>query len=310
MSRMNIVVLGGSGMLGSMIADVLSRDPELNVSATVRSQILADRSRRILPEVEWRVLDAATAGRDAIQKAINGARWIINAIGITKPYVHDEDPAEVENAIRINSLFPHELAVCAQASDARVIQIATDCVYSGHTGSYCETDVHDPLDVYGKTKSLGEVLYPGTYCLRCSIIGPEPKSYVFLVEWFRRQPKDAELNGFLNHQWNGITTLHFARLCSAAIKSGTALSRLQHVIPRGTVSKYELLKIFATQFQRDDIRINPTEAKTIVDRTLSTRSEDLNRSLWSQAGYSEPPTISAMIAELATFNYRFGSSGL
>ncbi len=63
-------------------------------------------------------------------------------------------------------------------------------------------------------------------------------------------------------------------------------------------------------FKRHDIRISPTEAKAIVDRTLSTKSEDLNRSLWAHAGYSEPPTIPAMIAELASFDYRFGNSTL
>jgi len=310
MSRTNVTVLGGSGMLGSMVAEVLSRDPELNVSATVRSQTLADHCKHILPDVEWRIFEAVSTGRDAILRAINGAHWIINAIGITKPYAHDDDPPQVENAIRINSSFPYDLSACARPLGAKVIQIATDCVYSGRTGSYSETDLHDPLDVYGKTKSLGEVLYPGTHCLRCSIIGPEPKSYVFLIEWFRRQPNRAELNGFVNHQWNGVTTLHFARLCSGAIRSGIPLSRLQHVIPTGSLSKYELLRAFASHFQRDDIQIYPTEAKVVVDRTLSTKYEALNRSLWAQAGYAEPPTIPAMVAELASFDYRFGNSTL
>ena len=244
---MNVIVLGGSGMLGSMIADVLSRDPEINVSATVRNQALADRSCRVLPEVEWRVLDC-TADRDTIQKAITGARWIINAIGITKPYVHDEDPAEVENAIRINSLFPHELALCAQASGARVIQIATDCVYSGHTGSYCETDLHDPLDVYGKTKSLGEVLYPGTHCLRCSIIGPEPKSYVFLLNGSaaaeRRRIKWLRQSSMERHNHSAFCAL--MRRCHQVRDSQchdcSMLSRVEPYL------KYELLKIFATDY--------------------------------------------------------------
>jgi dTDP-4-dehydrorhamnose reductase len=309
-SRTNVTILGGSGMLGSMVADVLSRDPELNISATVRSQTLANRFAGILPEVEWRVFEAATAGRDAILGAMNGAHWIINAIGITKPYAHDDNPAEVENAIRINSLFPYDLSACARTLGAKILQIATDCVYSGHTGSYLETDLHDPLDVYGKTKSLGEVLYPGSHCLRCSIIGPEPKSYAFLVEWFRRQPNGAEVNGFINHQWNGVTTLHFARLCSGAIKSEIPLSRLQHVIPSGSLSKYELLRAFGTYFQRGDIRITPTKAKVVIDRTLSTKYEALNQSLWGEAGYVEPPTIPVMVAELASFDYRFGSSTL
>ena len=65
---------------------------------------------------------------------------------------------------------------------ARVLQIATDCVYSGAQGAYVETDLHDALDVYGKTKSLGECQEPNVYHLRCSIIGPEPKDFKFLIE--------------------------------------------------------------------------------------------------------------------------------
>ena len=35
------------------------------------------------------------------------------------------------------------------------------------------------LDVYGKTKSLGEAYDLNVHHLRCSIIGPEPKEYKF-----------------------------------------------------------------------------------------------------------------------------------
>ena len=49
-------------------------------------------------------------------------------------------------------------------------------------GVYVETDLHDALDVYGKTKSLGECQEPNVYHLRCSIIGPEPKDFKFLIE--------------------------------------------------------------------------------------------------------------------------------
>jgi dTDP-4-dehydrorhamnose reductase len=310
MGQINVIVLGGSGMLGSMVVDVLSRDPELKVLATVRTPALAEHYRTLLPTVEWKVFRVGAEEPDSVARAVSGAHWIINAIGITKPYVQDDNPAEIRNAIEINSLFPYNLAACARTLGAKVIQIATDCVYSGHTGSYHEADPHDPLDVYGKTKSLGEASCAGTHCLRCSIIGPEPKSFVFLIEWFLRQPVGAALNGFINHQWNGITTLHFARLCIGAIKSGTPMSSLQHVIPNGSVSKYELLQIFANQFQRSDIKISRTEAKVVVDRTLATKYEDLNRTLWLNAGYSEPPTIPAMVAELAKFEYRFGSSAL
>jgi dTDP-4-dehydrorhamnose reductase len=306
MSKTKIVVLGGSGMLGSMLANALSREPEFTVSATVRSPELADRCRCTLPEVDWRILKLPCRDAEPLAAALKDAEWIINAIGITKPYVHDDDPAEIENALRINSLFPYDLAAHAAASGARLLQIATDCVYSGREGLYSEASIHDPFDVYGKTKSLGEVAHPVANHLRCSIIGPEPKSYVFLAEWFRRQAAGAEVSGFTNHQWNGITTLHFARLCAGIIRTAAPPHRVQHVVPAAPVSKYDLLRLFAASFGRPDIRINPVEAKTMIDRTLTTNHPEVNRELWSAAGYEAPPTIARMVEELAAFDYRFG----
>ncbi len=59
---------------------------------------------------------------------------MVNAIGLTKPYIHDDEPAEVEVAIGVNAAFPFRLAREAAAVDAHVLQIATDCVYSGSAG--------------------------------------------------------------------------------------------------------------------------------------------------------------------------------
>lgn len=295
----DVVVLGGSGMLGSMVVDVLQREPGLGVAATVRSQAAAARLSKVFPDVKWRMLDAGSFGQ--IREAIDGAGWIVNAIGITKPYAHDQIASEVENAIRINSVFPYELSAAAGESGANVLQIATDCVYSGRQGAYSENDPHDPLDVYGKTKSLGEVLHPDTHCIRCSIIGPELNSRNYLFEWFRSQPVDAEIKGFVNHQWNGVTTLHFGKLCAGLIKSSIALSHIQHAVPTGTISKYELLRCFAEQFDRRDIAITPTEATAVIDRTLSTAHDHVNRDMWRAAGYEQPPTVPQMVCELAEF---------
>lgn len=301
-----VVVLGGSGMLGSMVTDYLSRDSGLNVAATVRSVVLAERCRSRLPQIDWLLFDAAVADRNILRSTIAGAAWVVNAIGLTKPYTHDDDPLEIERAVRINVLFPYLLSQCAAEVGAHILQIATDCVYAGTRGSYVEGDPHDALDVYGKTKSLGEASLPNMHCLRCSIVGPEPKAYVFLLEWFRHQPRGAQLNGYTNHQWNGVTTLHFARLCHGIITHGLDLPHLQHVIPNGMVSKAELLHCFACEFRRPDLTISPVQAKMVADRTLATVNESLNRQLWTAAGYPEPPSVPQMVAELARFDYRLG----
>ncbi|MDO8578785.1 MAG: SDR family oxidoreductase [Dehalococcoidales bacterium] len=301
-----VIVLGGSGMLGSMVADSLSRNKGLNVAATVRTQELAGKCRERLPGVNWVIFDGGSPDVETRLDVIRGNDWVINAIGITKPLIHDNNPAEVERAVLINSLLPHQIARQAQKHGVRVLQIATDCVFSGNKGSYIETDAHDALDAYGKTKSLGEVNYPQINHLRCSIIGPEPKEHKFLLDWFVRQPKNASVNGYTNHRWNGVTTLNFARVCEGIIIRDISLSHLQHIVPGGEVTKCDMLGEFARSFHREDVDIKPAQAAAVIDRTLKTSNEPLNKALWAAAGYSNPPTVPQMIAEMAAFDFKLG----
>lgn len=298
----NVLVLGGSGMLGSMVVDELSRDPRLTVTATVREDGLRRTFAERYPSAAWTLFDGTGDGIDP--GLFRGQQWVVNAIGITKPLIRDDRADEIERAIEINARLPHRIAHAAAAAGARVLQIATDCVYSGKRGRYTETDAHDALDVYGKTKSLGETFQDNVHHLRCSIIGPEPKDFKFLIEWFRRQPKGASVNGFTNHQWNGVTTLQFARLCRGAILEGLALPHLLHVVPSGSLSKAEMLHEFARVYQRGDVAVNDVEAGTVIDRTLETAQPDLNRALWRAAGYDTPPTVAQMIGEVAAYEYR------
>lgn len=301
-----VIVLGGSGMLGSMVADSLSRSKNLSVSSTVRTEEIAAGFRRLLPQVDWVIFKAGEPDSEKKLELLQGFDWAVNAIGVIKPYIHDDNPAEVERAVLINSLMPQQIARQAAKTGTKVIQIATDCVYSGNKGNYVETDAHDALDAYGKTKSLGECTSSQVCHLRCSIIGPELKEHRSLLDWFTRQPKGAAVNGYTNHRWNGVTTLQYARICEGIITRDIKLPRLQHVIPSGDITKCEMLKHFGKAFQREDISINPSQAAVIIDRTLKTNNEQLNKELWAAAGYERLPTVPEMISEVAAFDYRLG----
>src|SRR4030095_3315524 len=97
-----VIVLGGSGMLGSMVARYLSSYDDLDVSATVRTTDLATAWRERVPRVVWRIFDAE--GKHPVQAfdVIDGNEWIVNCIGIVKPLIREDEPAEGESAIRIN----------------------------------------------------------------------------------------------------------------------------------------------------------------------------------------------------------------
>lgn len=285
-------------MLGSMVLDVFSHDEDFKVIATIRSS----KEKSLLKKyqnIEFRELDVEDADLSTLKSALKDTDWIINCIGIIKTYIHDDNAPEVARAVRINALFPYLLA--SALDNSKVIQITTDCVYSGKKGGYQESDSHDASDVYGKTKSIGEVYLKNMYNIRCSIIGPELSSHTSLMDWFLNSPKNAKVNGYKNHFWNGVTTLHFAKICIGIIKKDIKIGHLQHVIPADKVSKMQMLKLFAKNFDRADIEILPTSESGAVDRTLKTEKQKINEKIWFSAGYKTIPTIAKMIEELGDY---------
>lgn len=296
-----VCILGASGMLGSAILDVFAQDGSVTVAATVRDEELLDTLANTYPKVTFHTFDAENTSFAEVAELISDMDYVVNAIGIIKPYIHDTVPAETERAVRVNALFPHILAKAAAETQTIVLQIATDCVYSGKKGAYIETDVHDALDVYGKSKSLGEVAAASLCHLRCSIIGPEPKAHVSLLDWFLGQADGASVNGYTNHHWNGVTTITFGKLCLGIVKKGVALPQLQHVVPTGKIAKSDLLKAFAAAYNRTDITVNPGAAEMVVDRTLATTQPDSNAAIWEAAGYTSIPTVEDMVKEMATY---------
>lgn len=287
----NVLVLGSTGMLGSMVYDVLRKDGPLSVSGTARDAEASSAASSV------RRLHAESG--DTVD--LYGVDWVVNCIGVIKPYIRDDNRDEAMRAIHVNALFPMRLAAAAERSGTRVIQIATDCVYSGRDGNYDERAAHDATDVYGKTKSMGEVRSPKVIHLRCSIIGPEVRGFVSLLAWFLKQDANATLNGYRNHRWNGVTTLHFAKICAGIIRQAPTLPHVQHVVPSGDVTKAELLRSFAREYGRKSVTIKDVDAPTVVDRCLRTTNPELNTALWSAAGYSAPPTVEAMVHELALY---------
>jgi dTDP-4-dehydrorhamnose reductase len=277
------LILGTNGMLGSMVRNVLETEG-ISVIGTCKK-----------PQDSSNIKFDAEA--DSIGDLVESVHpeYVVNAIGIIKPRINEQDPASRLTAIRVNSVFPHDLVAACDRLGVHLIQIATDCVYSGTQGLYGESALHDATDVYGKTKSLGEVQSPHALHLRASIIGPEVGRSSSLWEWVRGQASGATINGFTNHQWNGVTTFHFGRVCAGLIKSHSDLSGVHHLIPGDIVNKHALVSAIALASGRSDITVNQVEAKDTIDRTLKTDRPEVSERLWQMAGFSTPPTIEEMV---------------
>jgi dTDP-4-dehydrorhamnose reductase len=263
-------------MLGQMVFDYLSRNHEFSVYGTVRDDIYLGDNIFLFDANDISQLEK----KQILDLEID---YIINCIGITKPFIKDDDPKAVTSAIKINVNFPWELAKFAKKYNIKVLQIGTDCVYSGSKGLYKEDDPHDPLDVYGKSKSLGEVFDGSTLIIRSSIIGPEfKKETKFLLEWFISQPIGGTIGGYEHHIWNGVTTLQFSEICEKIIQSNSfnkliEISYVHHFIPNTTVNKYQLMNLFNEIFKKE-LNINRVNIpKQKIDRSLGTKYNELEK---------------------------------
>jgi len=230
---------------------------------------------------------------------LHGFDYFVNCIGLTTHNIKESDPASVESARLLNTEFPKRLEVVALNSGTRVIQIATDCVFSGAKGNYLETDIHDAKDVYGMTKSQGEISSPSFMHLRSSIIGHELKGKKSLLEWVSGQSENAKVPGFTDRIWNGVTTTAFAKVVAGVISNDTFRAGVWHLVPANKLSKFELVGGIAKALGRSDLEITPVESGTSKDLTLSTNHPEFNKTLWKDAGYQAIPRIEDLLDEIS-----------
>jgi dTDP-4-dehydrorhamnose reductase len=273
-------------MVGAQLVEILGADPRLEVLGAARDPA---------PGVP-----GFDAERDDPAQLLGATScdWVVNAIGVLRARIDESDRASVERAIEVNERFPHRLA--SALGERRLIHLSTDAVFSGASAPYSEHAEADAVDVYGRSKARGEPRGGGVHCLRCSVIGPEPGEPRSLLGWALRQPSGARIDGYSDTTWNGLTTLALGRLCGALIgrTAQTPPSPL-HLVPADSVSKAELLELALEAFGRTDVRVEPALSGRAVDLTLTTAHPEAGARLWAAAGYAEPPTIAAMLTELA-----------
>lgn len=287
-------ILGSTGMLGSTLSRVLENQID-KVYEFNRSGISVTGNN------EARYIDITKEKDIDLSDSFKSLEfdYIINCVGMIKQIIDERDQNSVNLTQEVNSRFPAKLNSYAKRFGIPLIQIGTDCVYSGKSGFYSETDPHDPEDLYGLSKSIGELSATNSMIIRCSIIGKELSTSTSLLEWVISQPKGAVINGYLNHLWNGVTTLHFSQIVSGVIRSGAYKPGIVHFVPKDIVSKYDLIKLISLHFGRSDLQINEFSTELSINRSLATVNPQQNTKLWHDGGYNEIPTIAQMVTSYA-----------
>jgi len=256
------LVVGGSGMLGHKLVQVLSR--EFEVWTTIRGKYKDYQNFEIFDKNK--VYENINVENEfELGKIIKNLKphIIINAVGIIKQIPSAQNVIET---LTINSILPHKLAATAKDNNSRLITISTDCVFRGDKGNYREDDVSDASDLYGKSKNLGELTAENCLTLRTSIIGRELSSRHSLVEWFLSN-RGKKVRGFVNAVYSGFPTIVFAGLITDLIISHPNLQGLYH-LSSNPINKYDLLRLINEKYQTK-IEIEPDE-EFKIDRSLDS----------------------------------------
>jgi len=238
-----ILILGSDGMAGHILFNYFNNQNGFEVYGLSGNEFI-DRDNEYKIKID----------RINPNIIINTLRVVVDAC---------EDLPEV--ALYLNSYFPKILEKQYINSKTKIIQLSTDCVFSGEKGSYKEDDVPDGLSNYSRTKFCGEIANNKDLTIRTSFIGPNLiDTSEELFDWLLKQ-KDTVF-GYSNAYWNGITTLELAKRINELIRLD--IKGVYHLGSRDIISKYELLLLINKRWKSCRLKIEAVNLDNKIDRSL------------------------------------------
>lgn len=163
-----ILVTGANGQLGRCIKDAAADFPEIEFIFLSKEEL---------------DIENETSLKDYFSK--NSFSHCINTAAYTNVEKAESEP---ESAFRINAEAAKNLAEICKENDVVLLHISTDYVFDGKKGSpYLETDITNPINVYGTSKLKGEE-YIQHIC---------DKYFIFRTSWLYSQYGHNFLNTIL-----------------------------------------------------------------------------------------------------------------
>lgn len=203
----------------------------------------------------------------------------------------------IRSAYYVNTYFPKLLLRTSLKRGVFVFGFSTDAVFSKRRKPCDENDYRMPTTVYGLTKMLGEFSTTSSLLLRFSMVAT--KDSILSKEGnFSSQiinlPKGATFSISSKPNWNGVTLNALVNLVTQLSLSNTRPTGVRHFFSSSTVSKFELAKLLAKHYSRQDLKIIPRNDFS-QNSELMTRHYLDHVAFWGLVGYRSVPSIRDLI---------------
>jgi dTDP-4-dehydrorhamnose reductase len=250
-----IIIIGGEGNLGQQLVKVFSKDYEV---------------------IAWDRGEIDITDKELVMKKITDLKpaFIINAAAYNAVDKMENDDAEYDIAKRVNIDGPRNLAEAALAIGAVIVHYSSDYVFNGKKiKGYLENDKTEPINRYGKTKSIGEkavIELSGKglkwYLIRTSkLFGPKGESKFSKEDFFSlmlnavQTKKDLQL--IKNEEISCFTYTPDLAQATKNLLSGEYGFGIYHLVNENPASWHEGAEYLFKLKNISDVRLNAIAAK-------------------------------------------------
>jgi dTDP-4-dehydrorhamnose reductase len=215
---------------------------------------------------------------------------IINAAGFVRV---DDAETECDACTRDNTTGPHNLAIACSKAGVQLVNFSSDLVFDGRKPTpYFESDLPNPLNVYGQSKAQAEILiqkeYPSSLVVRTSAFFGPWDEYNF-VHCIRKALLNYETVTVAKDLFISPTYVpHLVNACLDILIDGE--TGIWHLANTGALSWAEFAFLVAEKFDLNKSLINAVNAAEIN----YPAKRPFNSVLSSERGHLLPSFESAM----------------
>jgi len=263
--KSKLLVLGGSGLVGSSF---------INTSKTDYDIIFSYNTNKIkIPNTQSFQIDLLDDNK--IEKIIENYNpdIVLHTIAHSSVDLCETDHS-IANKLHIDTT--NQIANICASINSKLIFLSTDAVFEGQLNKkYCETDIPNPINYYGKTKLDAEKIVlnasSNNVVLRTSVIYGWHKKSRF-TNWILSYLKDNKIVDPFSDQFNTPTLID--DLIQVILKIiDKDISGLYHATGKTCLNRYQFAMLLAEKFSYDVSLIHSVtklEKKQNAPRPIST----------------------------------------